>query len=71
MPRTRSLVLAAGAALLVRRAVRRRIAASPLWPMPALETPISGQGGRRAPSGTCTWGCAARVASAGTRRWAR
>ncbi|MEU1077386.1 MULTISPECIES: PDR/VanB family oxidoreductase [unclassified Streptomyces] len=50
MPRTSSVVLAAGAALLVRRAVRRRIAASPLWPLPALETPVSGQGGRRAAS---------------------
>ncbi|MFD9793975.1 PDR/VanB family oxidoreductase [Streptomyces sp. NPDC059070] len=50
MPRTGSVVLAAGAALLVRRAVRRRIAASPLWPLPALETPVSGQGARRVPS---------------------
>ncbi|MEU5434745.1 PDR/VanB family oxidoreductase [Streptomyces sp. NPDC020719] len=50
MPRTRSVVLLAGAALLTRRALRRRIAASPLWPLPALDAPISGQGTRRAPS---------------------
>ncbi|MFI6683722.1 PDR/VanB family oxidoreductase [Streptomyces sp. NPDC050485] len=47
MRRATTLALAAGAALLARRALRRRIAASPLWPMPALEEPISGRGTRR------------------------
>ncbi|MFJ6630156.1 PDR/VanB family oxidoreductase [Streptomyces sp. NPDC091376] len=50
MPRLRTVVLVAGTALLARRALRRRIAASPLWPMPALEEPVSGRGGRRASS---------------------
>ncbi|MFI8996915.1 PDR/VanB family oxidoreductase [Streptomyces sp. NPDC053542] len=47
--RVRALVLATGAALLVNRALRRRVKESPLWPMPALEEPISGTGrpGRR------------------------
>ncbi|MER6997859.1 PDR/VanB family oxidoreductase [Streptomyces sp. NPDC000410] len=44
MPRPLTLVLVAGAALLARRAMRRRIEASPLWPLPALEEPISGRG---------------------------
>ncbi|WP_433449833.1 PDR/VanB family oxidoreductase [Streptomyces sp. CA-142005] len=43
MPKLRNLVLVAGAALLTRRALRRRIQASPLWPMPALENPTSGR----------------------------
>ncbi|MEV6290983.1 PDR/VanB family oxidoreductase [Streptomyces sp. NPDC051896] len=43
MSKLRNLVLVAGAALLTRRAVRRRIQASPLWPMPALENPTSGR----------------------------
>ncbi|MET8507276.1 PDR/VanB family oxidoreductase [Streptomyces sp. NPDC004787] len=42
--RLRTVVLAAGAALLAKRALRRRIDASPLWPMPALEVPVSGRG---------------------------
>ncbi|MEV3990871.1 PDR/VanB family oxidoreductase [Streptomyces sp. NPDC049837] len=46
MPRARTVVLAATAALLVKRAVRRRIQAAPLWPLPALEEPISGRGVR-------------------------
>ncbi|MCX4509468.1 PDR/VanB family oxidoreductase [Streptomyces sp. NBC_01619] len=50
MPRLRTVALVAGTALLARRALRRRIAASPLWPMPALEEPVSGRGGRRASS---------------------
>ncbi|MFG3493798.1 PDR/VanB family oxidoreductase [Streptomyces sp. NPDC047928] len=45
-PRPRTVVLAAGAALLVRRALRRRVQAAPLWPMPALDEPVSGQGRR-------------------------
>ncbi|MEU3844235.1 PDR/VanB family oxidoreductase [Streptomyces sp. NPDC028635] len=48
MPRLRTVVTVAGAALLARRALRRRVQASPLWPMPALETPISGQPRSRA-----------------------
>ncbi|MEU7579192.1 PDR/VanB family oxidoreductase [Streptomyces sp. NPDC041068] len=48
MPRIRTVVLAAGVALLARRAMRRRIAASPLWPLPSLEEPISGQPRSRA-----------------------
>ncbi|MGW5426088.1 PDR/VanB family oxidoreductase [Streptomyces sp. NPDC004059] len=43
MPKLRNLALVAGAALLTRRALRRRIQASPLWPMPALENPTSGR----------------------------
>ncbi|MGW2859240.1 PDR/VanB family oxidoreductase [Streptomyces sp. NPDC001205] len=46
MRRATTLALAAGAALLARRALRRRIEASPLWPLPALENPVSGQGTR-------------------------
>ncbi|MFD3517023.1 PDR/VanB family oxidoreductase [Streptomyces sp. NPDC058657] len=44
-PRVRNLALAAtatGLALAARRALRRRISRSPLWPMPALEEPVSG-----------------------------
>ncbi|MEU8762975.1 PDR/VanB family oxidoreductase [Streptomyces sp. NPDC048659] len=44
MPRLRTVVLVAGAALLAKRALRRRIDASPLWPMPALDEPVSGRG---------------------------
>ncbi|MDN3297350.1 PDR/VanB family oxidoreductase [Streptomyces ficellus] len=45
-PRLRTVVAVAGAALLVKRAARRRIQAAPLWPLPALEEPISGRGTR-------------------------
>ncbi|MFF4605368.1 PDR/VanB family oxidoreductase [Streptomyces sp. NPDC001339] len=47
----RTVVVVAAAALATRRALRRRIKASPLWPMPALEEPRSGRGrrGRRSP----------------------
>ena len=48
MPKLRTVVVVAGAAVLVKRAMRRRIQASPLWPMPALETPVSGQPRSRA-----------------------
>ncbi|CAM5234909.1 PDR/VanB family oxidoreductase [Streptomyces tanashiensis] len=44
MPRFTTVALVAGAALLVRRAVRSRMSTAPLWPMPALETPVSGYG---------------------------
>ncbi|MGY4957055.1 PDR/VanB family oxidoreductase [Streptomyces nigrescens] len=47
-PRVRTVVLVAAAALAARRALRRRVRASPLWPLPALEHPVSGQG-RKAP----------------------
>ncbi|MFE2289542.1 PDR/VanB family oxidoreductase [Streptomyces sp. NPDC059452] len=48
LPRLRTVVVVAGAALLTRRALRRRITRSPLWPMPALPEPISGHSQRRA-----------------------
>ncbi|MEG3626353.1 PDR/VanB family oxidoreductase [Streptomyces poriticola] len=48
MPRLTTLAVAAGAALLARRALRRRIQGSPLWPMPALDPPISGRPRSRA-----------------------
>ncbi|MGV9628304.1 PDR/VanB family oxidoreductase [Streptomyces sp. NPDC003487] len=48
MPKLRTVVAVAGAALLAQRALRRRVRTSPLWPMPALETPISGQPRSRA-----------------------
>ncbi|WP_086824454.1 PDR/VanB family oxidoreductase [Streptomyces sp. NRRL B-24572] len=44
MPRLTTVALVAGAALLVRRAVRSRMTTAPLWPMPALDTPVSGYG---------------------------
>ncbi|MGK3092350.1 PDR/VanB family oxidoreductase [Streptomyces sp. WAC01490] len=50
LPRLRTVAVVAGAALLTRRALRRRIARSPLWPMPALPEPISGHSQRRATS---------------------
>ncbi|MFF1447048.1 PDR/VanB family oxidoreductase [Streptomyces sp. NPDC058274] len=48
MPRLRTVAAVAGTALLVRRAMRRRIEASPLWPLPALEEPVSGRPRSRA-----------------------
>jgi ferredoxin-NADP reductase len=47
LPRLRTVVLVAGAALLAKRALHRRIQDSPLWPLPALEEPVSGRSGRR------------------------
>ncbi|WP_405853227.1 PDR/VanB family oxidoreductase [Streptomyces sp. NBC_00090] len=44
MPRLTTVALVAGAALLVRRAVRGRMSTAPLWPMPALDVPVSGYG---------------------------
>lgn len=44
MPRFATVALVAGAALLVRRAVRSRMSTAPLWPMPALDVPVSGYG---------------------------
>ncbi|MFD3663443.1 PDR/VanB family oxidoreductase [Streptomyces sp. NPDC058659] len=50
MPRLTTVALVAGAALLVRRAVRGRMSTAPLWPMPALDVPVSGYGrGRTVP----------------------
>ncbi|MET9495486.1 PDR/VanB family oxidoreductase [Streptomyces sp. NPDC006552] len=40
--------LVAGAAQVVRRALRRRVRRSPLWPLPALEEPVSGRPRARA-----------------------
>ncbi|MEU8755413.1 PDR/VanB family oxidoreductase [Streptomyces chartreusis] len=48
MPKLRTVAVVAGTALLIRRAMRRRIRTSPLWPMPALEEPISGRPRSRA-----------------------
>ncbi|MER6185178.1 PDR/VanB family oxidoreductase [Streptomyces sp. NPDC001652] len=48
MPKPLAVALIAGAALLTRRAMRRRIRASPLWPMPALDEPVSGRPRSRA-----------------------
>lgn len=44
IPGIRTAVVAAAAALLARRALRRRVQASPLWPLPALDPPVSGRG---------------------------
>ncbi|WP_077192266.1 PDR/VanB family oxidoreductase [Streptomyces lydicus] len=44
MPRIRTVLVVGAAALVVRRALRRRVQASPLWPMPALAEPVSGRG---------------------------
>lgn len=44
LPRIRTVLAVTAAALVVRRALRRRIKRSPLWPMPALPEPVSGQG---------------------------
>ncbi|MDV5145120.1 PDR/VanB family oxidoreductase [Streptomyces sp. SBC-4] len=50
MPRLTTVALVAGAALLVRRAVRSRMSTAPLWPLPALDVPVSGYGrGRTVP----------------------
>lgn len=48
-PRTlRRAALVVGAAVVVRRALRERVQRSPLWPLPALEEPISGRPRARA-----------------------
>ncbi|MFJ3923858.1 PDR/VanB family oxidoreductase [Streptomyces sp. NPDC090022] len=47
VPRPLAVAAVAGTAWLARRALRRRIRRSPLWPLPALETPISGYSPRR------------------------
>ncbi|PKW07407.1 Ferredoxin-NADP reductase [Streptomyces sp. 1222.5] len=48
MPKPLTVALVAGAALLTRQALRRRIQVSPLWPMPALDPPVSGRPRSRA-----------------------
>ncbi|MFJ9820293.1 PDR/VanB family oxidoreductase [Streptomyces sp. NPDC101151] len=48
MPKLRTVVLVAGAALLTRRVLRHRIQDSPLWPLPALDPPVSGRPRSRA-----------------------
>lgn len=48
MPRLATVAALAGAALLARRAVRRRVRDSPLWPLPALDPPLSGRPRSRA-----------------------
>ncbi|MES5825048.1 PDR/VanB family oxidoreductase [Streptomyces sp. RG80] len=47
-PKPLTVAVVAGAALLARRAMRRRIQASPLWPLPALDEPTSGRPRSRA-----------------------
>ncbi|MER5277115.1 PDR/VanB family oxidoreductase [Streptomyces sp. NPDC002809] len=51
LPRLRAVVVVACAALLAKRAMRRRIEKSPLWPLPALEEPVSGRAQRRSTTG--------------------
>ncbi|THA68250.1 oxidoreductase [Streptomyces sp. A0642] len=51
LPRPRTVAVLAGAALLARRAMRRRIETSPLWPLPALDEPVSGRARRRSTTG--------------------
>ncbi|MDT0477592.1 PDR/VanB family oxidoreductase [Streptomyces sp. DSM 41014] len=52
MPRLRTVLAVAGATgvagTVVRRALRRRVQGSPLWPLPALEEPVSGRPRSRA-----------------------
>lgn len=48
MPKPLTVAVLAGAVLLTRRALRRRVQASPLWPLPALDPPISGRPRTRA-----------------------
>ncbi|MGW6576123.1 PDR/VanB family oxidoreductase [Streptomyces sp. NPDC054945] len=48
MRRALAVTAVAGAAWVTRRALRRRIDRSPLWPLPALEAPVSGHSPRRA-----------------------
>jgi ferredoxin-NADP reductase len=48
MPKPLTVAALATAALLTRRALRRRVRASPLWPMPALDPPVSGRPRSRA-----------------------
>ncbi|MFF9766372.1 PDR/VanB family oxidoreductase [Streptomyces sp. NPDC053086] len=47
-PKLRTVALVGGVALLTRRALRRRVRRSPLWPLPALDPPVSGRPRSRA-----------------------
>ncbi|MGW0749521.1 PDR/VanB family oxidoreductase [Streptomyces sp. NPDC002587] len=47
MRRALAVAAVAGAAWVARRALHDRIGTSPLWPLPALETPVSGYSPRR------------------------
>ncbi|WP_329386355.1 PDR/VanB family oxidoreductase [Streptomyces sp. NBC_01351] len=47
MRRALTVTAAVGAAWVAKRALSRRIGKSPLWPLPALETPVSGYSPRR------------------------
>ncbi|UUU42307.1 PDR/VanB family oxidoreductase [Streptomyces sp. NBC_00162] len=47
MRRALTVTAVAGAAWVAKRALNRRIGTSPLWPLPALETPVSGYSPRR------------------------
>ncbi|MFJ6795632.1 PDR/VanB family oxidoreductase [Streptomyces sp. NPDC091268] len=47
MSRAVTVTALAGAAWVAKRALRKRIGRSPLWPLPALETPLSGYSPRR------------------------
>ncbi|MCB5912357.1 PDR/VanB family oxidoreductase [Streptomyces pinistramenti] len=64
LPRMRTALLVAGAALLARRALRGRIGRSPLWPMPALDRPVSGRGPGRGPAAPLRLRVAERTAAA-------
>jgi ferredoxin-NADP reductase len=48
VPKPLTVAVLAGAALLTRRALRRRVRVSPLWPLPALDPPVSGRPRTRA-----------------------
>ncbi|WP_458243377.1 PDR/VanB family oxidoreductase [Streptomyces sp. MAI_2237] len=48
MPKPLTVAALATAALLTRHALRRRVRVSPLWPMPALDPPVSGRPRSRA-----------------------
>jgi len=48
VPKPLTVAVLAGAALLTRRALRRRVRVSPLWPLPALDPPTSGRPRTRA-----------------------
>ncbi|MFH8572302.1 PDR/VanB family oxidoreductase [Streptomyces sp. NPDC017993] len=64
LPRIRGVLVVAGAALVARGALRRRIQRSPLWPLPALEEPISGQGRGRGRAATLRLRVAERTVAA-------
>ncbi|ARF55003.1 PDR/VanB family oxidoreductase [Streptomyces gilvosporeus] len=64
-PRIRTVLVVTAAALAARRALRGRIKGSPLWPLPALDHPISGRGREaQAPARTHRLTVTERVAEA-------